>query len=316
MNNGGSNGEPMADYRAHDPVWLKAFIKRAHELNMRVLLYIRGIENYAAYQNFFETYLIKNRDGLYIDWALPFAMGFAKATSKHFSVYNYFMFIRSLRKTVGEYGMLIDHAILQTASSYAIFDAAITGEFSVLHSGLLESPLISTSYAGMSCTGIHLIAGNSPDRAIFSGQKAAGFAAGLGWANHPFLDPDKDFASCAAFTKPLWDIITSLSSDPIKMFNPSTEPISFAKCTNEALYPIAYKDKFGNVVVIVANLSDKSISDKVEINMSVLGIKSGSLQVLNIPGTHAVMVKKNIILINSMSPYFFCGIFINGQKAK
>ncbi len=312
MNNGGSNGEPMADYRVHNPKWLKAFIKCAHAKGMRVLLYTRGVEQYSMYADFFEKYLKRDWDGLYMDWATPFAMGFIKSSSRHSSIYNYFMFTRALRQRVGENGVLIGHTIMQAASSYATFDAAVTGEFSVLHSGLISSPNVGTSYGGSACIGVHLIAGNSPDRAMFSGQRAAGFAAGLGWTNHPFMEPGKDFAKCMAFTKPLWDIINALDSDPVRVFNPAVEPISFATWSHAALYPIAYKDKQDNVVIIVANLSDKPVSGQVQIDSAKLGIKTTrALKALKIAHAHTARVNGSRIMIKDLKPYGFCGTILS-----
>jgi len=308
MKNGGSNGEPMADYRAHKPAWLKAFVKRAHARGLRVLLYLRGIEQYAMYSDFFEKYLKRNWDGLYMDWATPFAMGYAKSTPRHSSVYNYFMFTRALRRRVGDNGVLIGHSIIQAASSYALFDAAVTGEFSVLHAGLISTPDIGTSYGGSACVGVHLIAGNSPDRAMFSGPRAAAFAAGLGWANHPFLEPGKDFARCTAFTRPLWGLINSLESDPVRIFNPAVEPVPFARWSSEALYPVAYKDRAGNVLVIAANLSGAPVSGRVDVDRSVLGLPSGcALKALRVRGTHPARAAGAGLAVQDLPPYGFCG---------
>lgn len=312
MKNGGSNGEPMADYRPHNPAWLKAFIKRAHRHGMRVLLYMRGIEQYSMYFDFFEKYLKRNFDGLYMDWAMPFAMGFTKSTPRHSSVYNYFMFTRALRKRVGENGVLVGHSIVQAASSYATFDATVTGEFSVLHAGLLAAPRISASYAGIACVGAHLIAGNSPDRAAFSGPRAVGCAAGLGWANHPFMEPGKDFTKCSAFAKPLWDMINCLTSDPVRSFNPAVQPDPFAAWSDDALYPLAYQDKAGNVLVTVTNLSETTVSGQVEVNLHKLGLKPGAtLKALTVRKASRARVKGTTILVSDLKPYAFCGVMIS-----
>jgi len=61
MKNGGSNGEPMADYRPRDPKWLRAFVRRAHRHGMRVLLYTRGIEQYSLYFDFFIVELLSSK---------------------------------------------------------------------------------------------------------------------------------------------------------------------------------------------------------------------------------------------------------------
>ena len=312
MENGGSNGEPMANYQVRDPKWMKAFVRRAHEKNMRVVLYIRGVEHYSLYMDFFEKYLKRNWDGLYADWATPFGMGFAKSTERHSSVYNYFMFTRALRERVGEGGVLIGHTMMQSAASYACFDATVTGEFSVLHSGLLADPAVSASYAGMACVGVHLIAGNAPDRAEFSSQKAAAYAAGLGWANHPFAEPGLDFAKVSAFTKPLRDMINRLSSDPVRMYNPSVEPDAFAKWSSDALYPLAYRDKAGNVLIMVTNLSTRTVSGYVDVDAAKLGAKAGaSLKALKFSNTPTATIQGSRIRVGKLKPYEFCGVMLS-----
>jgi hypothetical protein len=317
MKCGGSNGEPAADYRAKNPAWLKAFIRRAHEKGMRVLLYVRGTEQYSLYMDFFEKYLKRNWDGLYADWAFPFAMGYIKSTTKHSSVYNYFMFTRALRKRVGENGVLMGHTSMQSAASYACFDAAVTGEFSALHSGLIAAPLTGASYSGLSACGVHLMAGSAPDRKMFSSQRAVGFAAGLGWANHPMLEPKRDFARDAAFTKPLWDMINSLSSDPVRVFNPSVESTSFAAWSDDALYPIAYKDKQSNVLVVVTNLSDRPVSGTVAIAPSELGIGPNLiLKTLKVADAYIAQVSGNTIVVEAMGPYKFCGALYSTSRRR
>jgi hypothetical protein len=310
MSCGGSNGEPMASYIPHDPEWLKAYIDKAHDNGMRVLLYARGIEQYMLYMDFFDKYLKKDWDGIYMDWAAPFLMGFAKSTVMHSSVYNWFMFTRALRKKVGENGVLIGHTTMQTSVSYSNFDVALTGEFSVLHTGLLGKPEISTSYTGQACCGIHLIAGNAPDRRDFSSQKAVGYAAGLGWANHPFMEPGIDFTYSSDFTKPLWDLLRTLDSDPVEILNPSVDPANFAEWSNDSLYPVAYKDENGNALVLVTNLSSENVNGEVVLDLDALGCPGGNLEVLSVPGVHEARLDGAKIILDDVKPYFFCGVMV------
>ena len=310
MSCGGSNGEPQASYIPHDPEWMKAFIDKAHNMGMKVLLYVRGIEQYQLYMNFFEEYLEKDRDGLYMDWAAPFLMGFCKSTTRHSSVYNYFMFIKALRARVGENGLLIGHTMMQTCVSYSQFDVALTGEFSVLHTGLLAEPEISTSYTGQSCCGIHLIAGNAPDRRAFSSQQAVGYAAALGWGNHPFMEPGVDFTHSSDFTKPLWNLLDCLESAPVKTINPSIESNDFMTFSDERLYPLAYEDNKGNWLVMVTNLSKETINGEVMLNLDEIGCAGASVEVLDVPGIHKAEIVGNKIILRSIQPYFFCGVII------
>ena len=86
MRNPGSNNEPVADYQPFDPAWLKAFTGRCHELGMRVGYYIRGTEMWGQYSPFFEQFLEKDRDGVYVDWNTPFSMGAVRCSPMHVSL--------------------------------------------------------------------------------------------------------------------------------------------------------------------------------------------------------------------------------------
>lgn len=316
MSCGGSNGEPMASYRPHDPEWLRAFVDKAHAHGMRVLFYMRGIEQYMMYSDFFETYLKKDWDGLYIDWASPFLMGFAKSTVKHSSIYNWFMFMRALREKVGKDGVLIGHTTMQSPSNYAIFDVALTGEFSVLHSGLLAEPEISTSYAGQSCCGLHLIAGNAPDRRAFSSQKALAYAAGLGWSNHPFMEPGFDFEHSCGFTLPLWRLLSRLDGAPVRMINPSVESTDAVTWSEEALYPLIYLDGNGKALALIANLSEQAVDGVVTLDVAALDLPADAqLTALDGgQGTQTARIEGHRILCEGMAPYAISGILIEARR--
>ncbi len=316
MSCGGSNGEPMASYQPHDPEWLRAFVDKAHANGMRVLFYIRGIEQYMMYSDFFETYLKKDWDGLYIDWASPFLMGFAKSTVKHSSIYNWFMFMRALREKVGKNGVLIGHTTMQSPSNYALFDVALTGEFSVLHSGLLAEPEISTSYAGQSCCGLHLIAGNAPDRRAFSSQKALAYAAGLGWSNHPFMEPGFEFAHSCGFTLPLWKLLARLDGAPVRMVNPSAESTDGMTWSDENLYPLAYIDGNGNALVLVANLSETTVDGSVTLNPAAMGLGTDAkiIALDEGEGTHTARIEGEQLVFESMAPYKVSGILLKAPQ--
>jgi hypothetical protein len=308
MRNGGSNGEPMADYKVFDPKWFKATIARARRYGMRVGVYMRGIEHYSLYSDFFEKYLKRNWDGLYIDWATPFGFGYTKSSNKHSSIYNYFMFTRALRNRVGPRGFLIGHTVMQTHASYATFDATLTGEFSVMHAGLLTNPEISAAYAGLSSCGVHLIAGNAPDRQVFSSQRSAGFGAGLGYSHHPFLEPNKPFKNCNAYVQPLWDMFSALGSEPVRQFNPSVGTEHFALWSNEALHPLAYRAANGKTLIMVTNLSEKPVSGSVLIDLPAMGLKwSAPMKPLKIKGAPQATIEGNRIIVKNLQPYAFCG---------
>ena len=204
---------------------------------------------------------------------------------------------------------LIGHTIIQTYSSYALFDAALTGEFSVMHSGLLAEPQTSTSYGMLGGCGVHLIAGNAPDREIFSSQQAAAYSAGLGYSNHPFMEPGKDFADCNAFIQPVWDLWRSLPSEPVRVFNPAVgtgDPLSW---TDDNLHPMAYQTADRTTLVLVTNLGQKPVSGTVEIDFEALGLSSRTkMQPLNVSRTHPLKVDQNKVIVENMPSYSFGGL--------
>ncbi len=317
MRNGGSNGEPAADYTVFDPKWFKAFVKRAHDRGMRVAVYMRGTENYSLYMDFFEKYLKKDWDGLYIDWATPFGLGFTKATNKHNSIHNWFMFTRALRQRVGAGGIMIGHGAIQTHVSYACFDATLTGEFSVMHSGLLASPEFSASYSGFASCGVHLMAGNAPDRIAFSSQRAAGLSAGLGYQNHPFMEPNKPFDACSEYIQPLWNLFNALGGAPVRSYNASVGTGLGTRASDAALHPIVYQAADGATLVVVTNLSDAAVSGTVEIDLAALGLKAGSeLKPLQVAGTHVPQVDGARIVLKDIPSYFFGGVLIAARRAR
>ena len=310
MTNGGSNGEPMADYTPFDPAWMKAFIDRAHEHGMRVLLYGRGTERYQLYSDYFERYLKRDWDGVYLDWSRARAMGFCKTSALHFSAYDYFMFMRRVRERVGDGGLMIAHSGIQTYLACCQFDAVLVGEFSVMHSGLLDEPEKSASYAMLSGCGINLIAGNSGDRSIFSSQQAAAYCAGLGYSAHPFMEPDIEFAGVSAYMHPLWKLWQSLGDAPVRVFNPAVGEAHIARQGDDALHPIAYRGPDGTLLVTVTNLSSKPLSDgTVTLDFAALCLDPGATLVpLDVPGTHPLQVDGHRIHCVDMPPWAYGGV--------
>jgi len=316
MRNGGSNGEPKADYIPHDPAWLKAFVDRAHERGMRVAFYMRGIEQYSLYCDFFERFLRKDRDGLYIDWSSPFALGFNKTTALHCSAHNWFMFARALRHRVGEGGFLIGHTSIPTAMAMGAFDALIAGEFSVMHGGLLTGPEISASYSLLSGCGVNLISGDSPDRSVFSSQRAAGFCAGLGYSSHPFMQPDQPFREANAFIQPLWDLWRALGSRPTRLLNDAVGATPFATRNCESLHTVAYQAADGTTLVVMSNLGDEAVDAAAEVDVAALGLSGPATFVpVEAAGTQVPSAKGNRIVIEGLRPYGFGGVLIAPQHA-
>ena len=178
MSNPGTNCEPPADYHAADPEWLRAFVKRSHDLGMRVGLYMRGTEMHAMYSSFFEDFLQRDRDGLYVDWSSPLAYGWAKASSLHFSAYSYFHFTRALRQRVGAGGFLQAHCgLVNTLLAVTTFDDLVSGEAAQQRDSLLDGPEPCAYYGMLGGCGPCLISGDAADRPLFRSARAAAYAA-------------------------------------------------------------------------------------------------------------------------------------------
>jgi len=276
MSNPGSNGEPPADYRPADPKWLKAFVDRCHERGMRVALYIRGTEMYSYYSSFFEDFLRKDWDGQYLDWTCPLAQGWIKASSLHFSAYNYFMFMRALRGRVGGGGFLIGHTGNHAFINATHLDVCLAGEFSIMHEVLLSDPQACAYYAMLSACGGHLLGGDTADRKLFASPKATAFCAALGMTSHSFVSPGKPFSQTAGYMFPLWGAMRSLSGSPVRVFNPSVAQTRAVRCDQPALFPVAFQAADGQVLVTVTNLG-KPASGTVEIDAAELGLPSSAV---------------------------------------
>lgn len=311
MKNGGSNNEPCADYRPFDEKWMKAFVDRCHERGMRVLLYNRGTEQYQMYNSFFEDYMKHDFDGLYSDWATPFAMGYIKGSSWHVSMYSYFMFTREMRRRVGENGVLIAHSGVPTSTAASTYDALLGGEISIRHDELLREPEQSVYYSFLAASGSHLISGNLPDREAFSGRMALAVCAALGMTGHPFMEPDAPFTKPAAYIKPLWDSMNSLPGNVVRLHNPAYAPTRALSPDTGDLFPSLWQSDAGKALLLITNMGNSVADGSVEINLSELDVPAGAkLRPLTIDGVAACEANGNAIKVKGLEPQWFCAAVI------
>ncbi len=286
MRNPGSNNEPPADYQPCDPEWLRAFTRRCRDLGLRVLYYGRGTEMWLAYSTFFEDFLERDRDGLYLDWNGPFNMGYLKCSPLHVSLHNYFHFTKNLRRRVGPGGLLVGHTASPTQVSSACFDANLGGEISVRHNELLSDPESAAYFGQLACSGAHLISGNLPDRIAFSSPRAAALCAALGMASHPFLEPGVAFAERMAFLKPLWEALNSLPGKITRLHNPAFSPTRAVSTEAERLFPSLWQADRGQALLLVTNLAETPQSGTVQVKLGELEVpKQASLRTLAVDGT-------------------------------
>lgn len=285
MSNPGTNNEPPSDYKAFDPAWLKAFVNRCHDRRIRVLLYIRGTEQWLHYSSFFEDYLQKDFDGMYADWNTVFFMGYGKSSPLHLSMHNYFHFSKTLRQRVGPGGILVGHTANTNLITLASYDAALNGETSVRHDELLVNPEMTSYFACLHSIGGHLISGNLPDRKAFSSPKVTVLCAALGMASHPAMEPGLDYAKCSAYMRPLWDALKRLPGKIVRLDNPCYVPTRAVSSATTSLYPSLWQDDSGHALLLATNMG-AAVTGSVELKLSELDLPTGAkIRPLDIAGT-------------------------------
>ncbi|MCM8788493.1 MAG: hypothetical protein NC907_01755, partial [Candidatus Omnitrophica bacterium] len=271
-------------------------------------------EQYQMYQTWFEDYMQKNWDGLYPDWNSPHAMGFTKTSLLHWSAYAYFMYLKAMRKRVGEYGAIIGHTGFPFALTQSCIDVALCGELSIRHDELLTVPESTAYFSCLDCSGAHLIGGNLKDRAEFSGKKAAAICSAFGMTGHPVLEPGVLFKKAVSYIKPLWDSMTSLPGKIVKLHNPAYCPTDAVYCKEFWLFPSLWQSDHGKCLLLVTNLSDnEKKSGDVFIDTGKLDVsRNARMQVLKIKGTcfHLAVVKGNILKIKDLPPHSFYAVLI------
>ncbi len=316
MRNPGTNGEPVADYIVNDPAWFKAFVDRCHERDMRVLPYIRGIEQWHMYATYFEDYLQQDRDGLYPDWNSPHSMGFTKCSPMHWSAYNYFQYTRAMRKRVGDGGVIIGHTGNTFAAAQTCLDVALGGEFSVRHDQLLTEPESAAYFANLSYTGAHLISGNLPDRESFSSRRAMAICAAFGMTGHPFMEPNGSFSGPVEYIKPLWDAMRSVSGSITRIHNPAYSPTNAVACESNNLFPSLWQTSEGEALLLVSNLSKSAINGSVSLSLKELDLAANAkAELLQINGTNsdALSIDGDNVIVQGLPSDSFAAIRISGR---
>ncbi len=118
----------------YDAARFKVLIEKLHRHNIRVLLYTRGNEKEIVEEaaNWFDNYLQKDFDGLYIDYAGP--LTFHEEPDEDnpggtIAFYRYYLNYRRLRERVGRDGVLILHTGAEFSNlAMSMADGYISGE--------------------------------------------------------------------------------------------------------------------------------------------------------------------------------------------
>jgi hypothetical protein len=276
MRSGGSNCEPPADYIPRDPVDLKRFVESCHKRGIRVGLYMRGVEKHALFQPYFEQFMQRGVDGLYVDWSSPYAMGHQGCSDLHFSAYNYFLFTRALRERVGEGGFLIAHSGgVPTMIAFAVFDAYLPGEYRTQRDNFTNSVDEALHLAFASCIGVNPIGGRK-----FHTPRAVAFSAGLGFNPHVSL-PRYHGWEWRHHMEGLWRIRASVPMERAVMYNGCTEnfrPVA----APEGFLCTLYKIDRNLALLVAANLGPKAAAE-LRIDTAALGLP-GAYRVTELRG--------------------------------
>ncbi|MBN2295044.1 MAG: hypothetical protein JXM70_21625 [Pirellulales bacterium] len=298
MRQGGSNGNPHADYSAakHEQT-IRRVIDKAHQRGMRVGLYRRGIEAYSLGQ-VFDRYLKRNWDGFYVDWHGPHAVAEhemknrpdAKFGDKHYSkagellaAREYFLFTKKMRKIVGPGGFLIGHMGFGSAGIFPnlCFDAFLPGEHHLDHRMFFDRD--DAVFRGMTCGTVCM-----PwplDSPHFTKPDAIAKMAAWGFYPHVGLgiqrkadttlfplDPD---AKANSFALDYWRVLSKIDAERATAFNLPNQSRVAMRSSIAAVEGVIYaEDKNGrrDYLVIVANLGSKPAKATLTLDSKVLGM--------------------------------------------
>ena len=306
-----ANGHPHADYVPLDENELRRVIAHAHKKGLRVNLYMRGIERYGLDQKFFQKYLKRDWDGIYVDWHGPHCAALHERTwqvepalgDEHFSkdgtrvaAREYFLFAKRLRQVVGPHGYLIGHQGSLNSGVIANlgFDAYLPGETPSDH------PMFSSRdeavFAGMMGGGLCMPYPLSPR--YRTPEAVAKMAA---WGLYPTLrlgtvrghatkakNPDDPNDPAHQYLSPYWRILATIDADRATVFNlPSVNRIA-ATCSSPDFSCVVYREdcETGSTaddvyLVVVANLGAKPDRSGIALVPSVLGM-SGEYEIARI----------------------------------
>jgi len=314
MANAGTNCEPPADYRPGDADWLRAFVDRCHNLGMRVGLYMRGTEMYAMYSSFFEDFLQRDRDGLYVDWSSPLAMGWAKASPVHFSAYNYFHFTRALRQRVGAGGFLQAHCgHLNTLLATAAFDSLLSGEAARQRDSLLHDPESCACFGLLGGCGACLITGNPYDRKQFSTPRATAYSAALGMASKAGLGKRGGFAKSSAHLQPLWRMLRRLPGPTARIHSEAVGTDAVLSEGDPNVFAVIHETRQGHRLLLVTHLGENSSDPtQVTLNREALRLKgSATLHPIDLDMANMVSIEKRRLQVHDLKPFHVAGFLID-----
>ena len=294
MDAGGEGAGWEGNYVVADRVALRRVVARAHGNDLRVGLYIRGLEYYALDRDtrWFTDFLTADFDGVYVDWSsflyqphryLPASVPVYGEKLHHRQnsrsrahALTHFLYTRKLRQLVGSDGFLIGHPGCQHKeySGFALgyFDAMLTGESA--GTTFLQSPEQHIYYGAHSACGALVWTNTHP---VTRGPQALAYEAAFGTgpqivlgSRYP-LDPDDERNQ---FMVPLWQILASADLSTATLYVPLAYGRNVLECApglHFALYHLAD----GSLLLTGANLTERPLAGEIRIDLGALGIDGG-----------------------------------------
>ena len=288
MAQGGSNGSPAADYRTpRDEAELRRTIAHAHDRGLRVGLYLRGVERYAALTGFFEKYLERDRDGLYVDWLGPHATSFHESTlaaatalgdvhattdGSRLPARDSFLFMKDLRNRVGPSGFLIGHqgSFRSGILSNLLLDSYLAGEATSDRSMLTSAD--EAAYGGMQGAG-PCSAWTVASPAVFTTPDAVAKMAAWGLVPEIPLGilgfPNDPAASENAYALPYWRVLAAGHAER------ASSVVGHVSSSVGAVKSRVYVQPTGELLVVAVNLAAQPIAGPARITLDGIGSASG-----------------------------------------
>jgi hypothetical protein len=296
---GDHNGNPHDPYVARNEADLVAAIDYAHQKGLRVNFYMRGIERYGMAQQFFEQYLTRNWDGIYVDWAGAQDVSCHEAAYRpttaigdaHFSTdgsyvaaKEFFQFAKQLRNVVGPGGLLIAHQGTYNTGIMGnkYFDAYLNGEnsddFNMFAN--VDAAVLKGMMGGGACTPYPRSSSFRTPEAV---AKAAvwginiipdlGVEDSMTWTTSDPDDPDNQY--CASY----WRLLSTIDPNRCTVYNlPSVNQVA-ATCSESGFSCLVYRERGSagdsvndSYLVLVANLGSATLASDVTLIPSILGM--------------------------------------------
>ncbi len=305
MKQRGSCGQPHADYsvvRDHDE--MVRTISYAHEKGMRVGLYMRGVEMYGLKANFFQKYLKRDWDGIYMDWHGAASLSWHdwnftpdpnfgdmhfSEKGTHYPAKEYFLFTKRLREIVGPGGWLIGHQgpFNPGAMANLGWDAYLPGESASDHDMFADRD--RAVYKGMMGGGVCMPW--TLDSPVY--RSTEGVAKMAAWGFYPHIglglgpwrtkeifsnEPD-DFMYEKIM--PYWRLLSKVNVEELTVYNLPSQNLVVMTSSDPGVEGLVYKAGKDTYLVVVSNLGKGATKATLTLKTDVLGM-SGEYDVSRI----------------------------------